>query len=68
MAPTGRLYEQAAGFSVVSAATRKYDTVDALRAATSQPYFQESIRRSIEEHGVTAPRGIYRVAVEITAP
>jgi heme-degrading monooxygenase HmoA len=45
----------------------EWDTVDALRVATAQPYFQESIRRSIEGHGVAAHPGIYRVAVEVTA-
>jgi heme-degrading monooxygenase HmoA len=46
----------------------EWDTVDALRVAAAQPAFQDSTRHSVEEHGVAAHPGIYRVAVEVAAP
>jgi heme-degrading monooxygenase HmoA len=43
----------------------EWETVDALRAATGQQHFQESIRRSVQDFDVTAHPGVYRVAVEV---
>ena len=55
-----------AAFQLVNVA--EWDSTDALRAATAQPEFQASVRRSLDEHEVTAHPGVYRVAVEVTPP
>jgi heme oxygenase (mycobilin-producing) len=46
----------------------EWDSADALHAATAQPAFQDSIRRSTAEFRVTANPGIYRMVLEVTAP
>jgi heme-degrading monooxygenase HmoA len=53
-------------FQLVNVA--EWDSLDALRAATAQPFFQQSARRSIDEFDVTAHPAIYSIAVSITAP
>ena len=45
----------------------EWKSAEALRAATGQPTFQESIRRSLAACHVTAHPGLYRAAVELTA-
>jgi heme-degrading monooxygenase HmoA len=52
-------------FQLVNVA--EWDNADTLRAATAQPEFQASARRSLDEHDVTAHPGVYRVAVELIA-
>jgi deazaflavin-dependent oxidoreductase (nitroreductase family) len=53
-------------FQLVNVA--EWDSADALHAATAQQQFQASVRRAVDETGVTAHPGIYRVAFEVTAP
>jgi heme oxygenase (mycobilin-producing) len=53
-------------FQLVNVA--EWESADALRAATACEDFQASARRAVEEAGVTAHPGIYRVAFEVTAP
>jgi heme-degrading monooxygenase HmoA len=45
----------------------EWESAEALQAATGQPTFQESIRRSLAECHVTAHPGLYHAAVELTA-
>jgi heme oxygenase (mycobilin-producing) len=45
----------------------EWDSADALQAATSQPAFTDSVRRSVAECQVSAYPAIYRVAFEVTA-
>jgi heme oxygenase (mycobilin-producing) len=52
-------------FQMVNVA--EWESADALNAATAQPTFRESVRRTLDEHGVTAHPGVYRVAFEVTA-
>jgi len=53
-------------FQLVNVA--EWDSVDALRAATSSEQFQTSVRNTMRNSGVTATPGVYRVAVEVTEP
>lgn len=55
-----------AGFQLINVA--EWDSADALAAATAQPTFQDSVRRSVTEFHVTAHPGVYRLAFEVTAP
>jgi heme oxygenase (mycobilin-producing) len=55
-----------ARFQLVNVA--EWDNADALRAATAQPEFQESVRRQMSEFEVTANPAVYRVALELNAP
>jgi len=50
-------------FQLVNVA--EWDSVDALRAATSQDFFQSSVQRSMDEFAVTAHPAIYTVAVAV---
>jgi heme oxygenase (mycobilin-producing) len=43
----------------------EWETEEALRAATSQEYFQKSARRSVQDFAATAHPAIYRVAIEL---
>jgi heme-degrading monooxygenase HmoA len=45
----------------------EWDSAEALHAATSQDFFQQSAQRSMQEFAVTAHPAIYRVAIEATA-
>jgi heme-degrading monooxygenase HmoA len=51
-------------FQLVNVA--EWDSVDALQAATAQDYFQQSVRRAMQDFAVTAHPALYRVAVDIT--
>jgi heme-degrading monooxygenase HmoA len=51
-----------ARFQLVNVA--EWDSAEALRAATAQPTFQDSVRRSVAEFGVTAYPGVYGLAFE----
>lgn len=55
-----------ARFQLINVA--EWDSADALSAATRQPYFQQSMRRSAAELSVVAHPGLYDVAFEIGAP
>jgi len=46
----------------------EWDSAAALQAATAQPTFQDSVRRSAAEFRATAHPGLYRTVVEVTAP
>ncbi len=46
----------------------EWESADALQAATAQPAFQDSVRRSLAECRVTAHPGLYGVAFEVAAP
>jgi hypothetical protein len=45
----------------------EWDSADALRAATAQPIFMESVQRSMDEFDVSGHPGIYRVTLAVTA-
>lgn len=49
-------------FQLVNVA--EWDSIEALGAATAQPFFRESAQRSIDEFDVTAHPGIYSIAIE----
>jgi heme-degrading monooxygenase HmoA len=52
-------------FQLVNVA--EWDSAEALRAATSQPEFLDSVSRSLAEFDVTAHPGVYGAAIEMTA-
>jgi heme-degrading monooxygenase HmoA len=52
-------------FQIVNVA--EWDSADALRAATAQPIFMESVQRSMDEFDVSGHPGIYRVTLAVTA-
>ena len=52
-------------FQLVNVA--EWDSIDALRAATAQPFFQESAQRSVADFEVTAHPAISSVAVAVSA-
>jgi heme oxygenase (mycobilin-producing) len=52
-------------FQLVNVA--EWDSAEALRAATSQPEFLDSVSRSLAEFDVTAHPGVYGTAIEMTA-
>lgn len=49
-------------FQLVNVA--EWDSVDALMAASAQPFFRESAQRSVDEFQVTAHPAVYSIAVE----
>ena len=49
-------------FQLVNVA--EWDSVEALKAATAQPFFRESVQRSIDEFNVTAHPAIYSIDIE----
>jgi heme oxygenase (mycobilin-producing) len=51
-----------AKFQVVNVA--EWDSAEALQAATSQDFFQQSAQRSVREFAVSAHPAVYRVVVE----
>lgn len=53
-------------FQLVNVA--EWESADALHAAMAQETFKASVRRAVDELGVTAHPGVYRVAFEVTAP
>ena len=53
-------------FQLVNVA--EWESADALHAAMAQQTFTASVRRAVDELGVTAHPGVYRVAFEVTAP
>jgi heme-degrading monooxygenase HmoA len=53
-------------FQVVNVA--QWDSADALNAAMAQEDWRGKVVPAVDELGFTANPGIYRVAVEITAP
>lgn len=53
-------------FQLVNVA--EWESPDALDAAMAQETFKASVRRAVDELGVTAHPGVYRVAFELTAP
>jgi heme-degrading monooxygenase HmoA len=52
-------------FQLVNVA--EWDSAEALQAATSQDFFQQSAQRSVREFAVSAHPAVYRVAIEATA-
>ena len=54
-----------ARFQLVNVA--EWDSAEALQAATSQDFFQQSAQRSMEGFAVAAHPAVYRVALEATA-
>ena len=52
-------------FQLVNVA--EWDTAEALQAATSQVFFQQSAQHSVHEFAVAAHPAMYRVAIEATA-
>jgi len=52
-------------FQVVNVA--EWDSAEALQAATSQAFFQQSAQRSMEQFMVAAHPAIYRVVIETKA-
>jgi heme-degrading monooxygenase HmoA len=52
-------------FQVVNVA--EWDSTEALQAAASQEFFQQSAQQSVQEFAVTAHPALYRVVVEATA-
>ena len=59
-----RALSAGARFQFVNVA--EWDSADALEAATAHGEFQESAQRAVEDLGVIAHPGIYRVAIEVT--
>src|SRR5437660_4678525 len=53
-----------AQFQLVNVA--EWESADALHAATSQEFFQQSAQRSVHEFTVAAHPAIYRVVIEAT--
>jgi hypothetical protein len=45
----------------------EWDSAEALHAATSQDFFQQSTQRSMHELAVAAHPAVYRVVIEATA-
>ena len=45
----------------------EWESAEALQAATSQEYFQQSAQRSVREFAEAAHPAIYRVALEVSA-
>jgi heme-degrading monooxygenase HmoA len=45
----------------------EWDSPDALQAATSQDFFQQSAQRSMQDFAVAAHPAVYRVVIEATA-
>jgi heme oxygenase (mycobilin-producing) len=54
-----------ARFQLVNVA--EWESAEALQAATSQDFFQQSAQRSMSEFAVAAHPAIYRVVLEATA-
>ena len=54
-----------ARFQLVNVA--EWDSAEALQAATSHGFFQQSVRRSMDQFAVAAHPGIYRVVIEASA-
>jgi heme oxygenase (mycobilin-producing) len=52
-------------FQLVNVA--EWDSAEALHAATSQDFFQQSRQRSMHEFAVAAHPAVYRVVIEATA-
>ena len=60
-----RAVDADAQFQVINVA--EWDSAEALQAAASQDFFQQSAQRSVQEFAVTAHPAIYRVVTEATA-
>jgi len=52
-------------FQLVNVA--EWDSTEALRAATSQAFFQQSTQRSMDQFAVAANPATYRVVIEVSA-
>jgi heme-degrading monooxygenase HmoA len=60
-----RALDADARFQVVNVA--EWDSAEALQAAASQDFFQQSAQRSVQEFAVIAHPAVYRVVIEATA-
>jgi len=55
------------GLAIPVGHVAEWDSAEALHAATSQDFFQQSTQRSMHELAVAAHPAVYRVVIEATA-